>query len=48
MRLTQGAPSHLETDSDTYSALNDRFLLANVSFIAGDASHSVVTIFGAV
>ncbi|TFK93155.1 hypothetical protein K466DRAFT_581242 [Polyporus arcularius HHB13444] len=39
---------HLETDSETYSALNSRFLLVNVSFTEGDPTHSVVTIFGAV
>ncbi|KAI0710440.1 hypothetical protein C8T65DRAFT_191081 [Cerioporus squamosus] len=39
---------HLETDSETYSALNSRFLLVNVSFATGDSTHPVVTIFGAV
>ncbi|RPD62158.1 hypothetical protein L226DRAFT_613467 [Lentinus tigrinus ALCF2SS1-7] len=38
---------HLETDSETYSVLNDRFLLANLTFPAGDSNHAIVTIFGA-
>ncbi|RDX45473.1 hypothetical protein OH76DRAFT_1486300 [Lentinus brumalis] len=39
---------HLETESETYSALNSRFLLGNVTFLEGDQSHAVLTIFGAV
>ncbi|KAI0710452.1 hypothetical protein C8T65DRAFT_648412 [Cerioporus squamosus] len=37
---------HMETDSETYSALNNRFLFAQMSF--EDATHAVITVFGAV
>ncbi|TFK93154.1 hypothetical protein K466DRAFT_581241 [Polyporus arcularius HHB13444] len=39
---------HLETDSETYSALNSRFLLGNLTFFEGEQTHPVLTIYGAV
>ncbi|RPD65777.1 hypothetical protein L227DRAFT_597222 [Lentinus tigrinus ALCF2SS1-6] len=39
---------HLETASETYSALNSRFLVANLTFVEGDESHPVLTVFGTV
>ncbi|KAI0746271.1 hypothetical protein C8Q80DRAFT_1271190 [Daedaleopsis nitida] len=38
---------HLETDSEKYKALNDRFLIGNISATSESSSSIVVTIFAA-
>ncbi|KAI0745516.1 hypothetical protein C8Q76DRAFT_789896 [Earliella scabrosa] len=38
---------HLETDSPTYRALNDRFLITNITFPGGPTTDPVMTIYGA-
>ncbi|RPD63968.1 hypothetical protein L227DRAFT_650925 [Lentinus tigrinus ALCF2SS1-6] len=39
---------HMETDSTEHIALNSRFLLANVTFVAGEGSNPLFTLFGLV
>ncbi|KAI0716962.1 hypothetical protein C8Q76DRAFT_795202 [Earliella scabrosa] len=39
---------HVETDSEQYSSLNSRFLLANVSFPADAQSAATITVFGSI
>ncbi|KAI0684277.1 hypothetical protein C8T65DRAFT_593838 [Cerioporus squamosus] len=40
--------SHLETDSEIYSSLNGRFIVANVSSTEGLSGNLTITFFGAV
>ncbi len=46
--MTHPMYSHLETDSETYSSLNGRFIIANISSPEGMGGDVTITFFGAI